>query len=601
MILSALYEHYGILQKQQLVPLNGYSNKEVSFALVIDETGQLISLYDLRKETAAEKTARLRGSPLIIPEHPGRSRGVKPYFICDKSDYLLGLKYDKGKWKTMPEHFEAEADLVQKVAGGTDEFFNPVLKFFSNYTPEELIVNPMVADKLADLAKGELITFKFADDVKLLPEYDELKQAWERYLEGKQGGEMGQCLITGEYGKIARLHPQLNGFGQDKPSLVSFNDKAFESHGKEQGANAPVGENAAFKYGQTLNYLLAHDCVRLGETRVVFWAESEARVYSDIFSLMLEGSGVDIDQNPAAGQVMEELKALYKAISQGRRIEDITEKIDPQVKFYVLGLEGNKARAVVKFFHRGEFGEMVARFFQHQQDIALANDEDDLPGVHRLLYELIPKKSNERSFPTILAGQLMRSILTGTGYPSNLYSGVLNRIRSEVAQEVPDNASTFALNKGRVRIIKGFLCREGRIKDKKYLEEVTRMALNEDCKQPAYIYGRLFAEFERLQKNASDSNLNTTIKNRYFTAASTSPGAVFPILFKLSQHHLNKPVNQYADKSERSIQKLIDMLEDTVVPKTFNLEEQGTFMLGYYHQRQAFFVKKPNGLETKGE
>ena len=40
-------------------------------------------------------------------------------------------------------------------------------------------------------------------------------------------------------------------------ALVSFNASAFESYGKEQSYNAPVGKYAEFAYTTALNYLLS--------------------------------------------------------------------------------------------------------------------------------------------------------------------------------------------------------------------------------------------------------------------------------------------------------------------------------------------------------
>ena len=47
---------------------------------------------------------------------------------------------------------------------------------------------------------------------------------------------------------------------RDRPcgaALVSFNEPAFESYGKEQSFNAPVGTYAAYAYTTALNYLLS--------------------------------------------------------------------------------------------------------------------------------------------------------------------------------------------------------------------------------------------------------------------------------------------------------------------------------------------------------
>jgi hypothetical protein len=55
------------------------------------------------------------------------------------------------------------------------------------------------------------------------------------------------CLVTGERGPVARLHPSIKGvWGAQTAgaSIVSFNLDAFTSYGHEQGDNAPVSEAA---------------------------------------------------------------------------------------------------------------------------------------------------------------------------------------------------------------------------------------------------------------------------------------------------------------------------------------------------------------------
>ena len=58
----------------------------------------------------------------------------------------------------------------------------------------------------------------------------------------QQDEEQGQCLVTGENGRLARLHePKIKGVlgaQSSGASIVSFNLDAFESYGKNQSFNA---------------------------------------------------------------------------------------------------------------------------------------------------------------------------------------------------------------------------------------------------------------------------------------------------------------------------------------------------------------------------
>ena len=121
------------------------------------------------------------------------------------------------------------------------------------------------------------------------------------------------------------------------------------------------------------------------------------------------------------------------------------------------------------------------------------------------------------------------------------------------------------------------------------------MALNEQATIPAYVLGRLFAVLERAQQDAI-GNVNAGIKDRYFTSACAAPASVFPILLRLSQHHISK-VRQEGKRTfnyDRRIQDILGLLdvEKNPIPPRLTLDEQGVFVLGYYHQRKDFFTPK---------
>lgn len=112
------------------------------------------------------------------------------------------------------------------------------------------------------------------------------------------------------------------------------------------------------------------------------------------------------------------------------------------------------------------------------------------------------------------------------------------------------------------------------------------MALDKTNTSPAYLCGRLFAQLEKIQQQASNNSLNRTIKDSYFASACSTPALVFPRLIKLAQNHLSK----LDDNGKRSyfVGEIINMLGNEF-PKHLSLSQQGEFILGYY---QEFYYKK---------
>ncbi len=114
---------------------------------------------------------------------------------------------------------------------------------------------------------------------------------------------------------------------------------------------------------------------------------------------------------------------------------------------------------------------------------------------------------------------------------------------------------------------------------------------------PAYKCGRLLAVIERIQ-NASIGV--STLTDRYYGSASTTPASVFGVLLRMTQPHLSKLRRENAGLAiyyERALQDAMP----SHFPHTLTLVEQGLFALGYYHQRREFFTPRADATQATGE
>ncbi len=118
-----------------------------------------------------------------------------------------------------------------------------------------------------------------------------------------------QCLVTGKLAPPARLHPSLKsvrGAQSSGATLVGFNAAAYESYNRSQGQNAPVSEDAAFAYTTTLNYLLSdanpNKKLYLGDTTVVYWAESDNRAYEPAFAAIIDPAYIEEEETEQTGR-----------------------------------------------------------------------------------------------------------------------------------------------------------------------------------------------------------------------------------------------------------------------------------------------------------
>ena len=611
MILQALTRYYDILSsdpESDIAPL-GYSAIGISFALNISAKGELLDVFPLFEQVPRGKKMEDRPRRMIVPEQVKRT-GPVPNFLWDNSAFVLGISdRDADDPEYSLNRFEAFCQWNTEMLGKVN---NPaskaVIAFLDNYDPAKGREHPKTATHLETILKGGNLVFMFNGG--FVHEDAAIRQAWDLH-KSSSDAVLGQCLITGEIAPIARLHPGLKGVGvHPNPmgaSLVSFNERSYESFNKTklQGLNSPVSEKATFAYTTALNYLLSstneNKKFNIGDTTVIYWAESEKKEYAKAFMGLCEPEMIEVEtpteeeSKPVRDKKAE--KRLKKVAEKVRRVQalDVKKLLEglenENPRFYILGLAPNAARVSVRFFHSDPFDKIVEKIMKHYNDLEIVKEFDDQHTyltIRDILKETVSKKASDPEASPLMAGSVFRAILENAPYPAALYNAIINRIRAD-----QDDPKKFIkkINYERAAIIKAYLIRKYRNQPQHPIQEVLVMSLNEQSTIPAYLLGRLFAVLEKVQKEAIP-NLTATIKDQYFTSACASPKTVFPLLLRHSQHNISKAEFGYA--SDNRIEKIMNLLdvEKNPFPSHLTLDEQGIFVLGYYHQRTAFYVKK---------
>ncbi|GAB4487819.1 MAG: type I-C CRISPR-associated protein Cas8c/Csd1 [Thermodesulfovibrionales bacterium] len=568
MILQALVKYYS----DRLSLPEGYQKKEIPFLIVLNKKGGFKGILDTRAGDGKVKRAR----SFLVPREVKRSGSrawEKANLLWDTPAYVLGIsskdkKTAKQKHRSFKKRFN-ETFPDPKVDPG----LAAVASFLEQGDFTELKKDPAWQDILE--TDGN-ISFKLADDEQLVCERAAVRAALKASASDKRKGPGGVCLVTGRDDETAQLHNAIKGVRGAQTSganIVSFNLSAFSSFGKEQGFNAPVGKQAEFAYVTALNSLLekdSHQKIQIGDATTVFWAERAHEI---------EGWFADFFGEPAKGTSIQDsagFKALIEAPKTGAQ-----PILNDSTKFYVLGLAPNASRIAVRFWYEGSVGEIAGRIRQHFDDINIVHGPKEQPylSLFRLLVStaVLEKADN---IPPNLAGDFMKSILSGTPYPRTLLAAAIRRCRAEQTVSYP-----------RAAIIKAMLARNARYR--KSNQKEVGMALDTSNTNPGYLLGRLFAALERAQEQAS-TGINARIRNRFYGAASSTPVAVFAHLLKLKNHHIAKMENRGAAVNlEKLIQEIVDKLDSKeAFPSHLSLEDQGRFAVGYYHQRQAFSTKK---------
>jgi len=572
MILHALTQYYQRkAESDGGVAPEGFENKEIPFIIVIDKQGKFIQLEDTRELKNKKKVART----FLVPKGLGRS-GSKSYevsnLLWDHYGYVLAYAGEKGQEQADKQHasFTAKVNELKQVLPD-DAGVTAVAAFLSSAEEKSKVMQAANWTECAKV-KGCNLSFRLVDEAVDLVCQSKAVQAYVSQANQAQSDNIpkGICLVTGKLAPIARLHNPVKGVNAKPTPFTSVNLSAFESYGKEQGFIFPVGEQVMFEYTTALNTLLAgENRFRIGDVTAICWSAKPTPLEEYLASL-ISGGGKD---NPDAH--IDAVKSLYKSLYNGKYTEP-----DGKEKFYLLGLSPNSARIVVRFWHEttvAALSESIAAWYDDLQMVRGENSPyPEYMPLPRLLGNLVLDGKME-NLPSDLIAQITDAALNNRVLPVSLLQAALRRNKAE--QKI-----TY----GRASLLKAYINRAIRAGRLKNMEELT-MSLDRNRQDIGYVLGRLFAVLEKTQAEANPG-LNATIADRYFGSASSTPIAVFGTLMRLLPHHLNKlEFEGRAVQLQWEIRQILEHCQK--FPNHLNLEQQGLFAIGYYHETQFLFTK----------
>ena len=568
MILKALYDYYNRCG-DDIVPMD-MAYVDFYYSIVLDEKGNFIRLEPLGGDS---------GLPLLTFRPEERTSAPVPHCMGDHAGYILGLKAVKAK-----ENFDYAKEMTRNEKTLTafkkdiENYFNilpnnsfvqAIHAFYKKFSLET--INAIKHDShWVDFCKylAKNITFSVIGINGYAASDNEILQVKKQSKSNEN--KKAVCLITGV--KEKPVNTTYSSFilgGKSNAKLVAFQvNSGYDSYGKKMGLNAPISEEAEFKYTTALLKLLSKNSrnkFRIGDRSFIFWASSNSEAAEQTEGSLFDLLGYTEEEVDDPNAKIEQVRKVFTAIYSG------SLKTSLEDRFYILGLAPNSARIAVVYWSECSLKEFAGKILCHFEDMKIKDtriDKKPYMGIKSMLAAVTLNGKSEAT-PN-LPEAVVKSIFQGTPYPFTLFSACIRRIRAEAG-------SKDAIRIARMAIIKAYLNRTN--SNNKKIE----IMLDKSNTNQGYLCGRLFAVLENLQYAA---NKQDSIRSGYMNAAASTPSAVYPTILKLSNSHYSKLAKDkkglaiYFDNQKKEI-----MAQISDFPDTLDLSDQGRFFLGYYHQK----------------
>jgi len=594
------------LRAQDVLVPEGYQPRTPTWIIEVevDGKGRLVNDQPYRPQEIR---------PLLAPKQrrsgqigPGN---LKTDLLFDDARYVLGIA-DPGQERQAALAHDGFVALVERAHAETQDAdvsadLGAILQFLKQPLDEAIRTKIQPRDLVTFVCRGDVFPFQ----------EPAVRDFWAAYLATEYLVEAeAACGICGTFGRMLRTLPTgLSELGQGC-QLTSFNQGAFRSYGRLQTTNAPLCYPCASRAIGALKHLLSdlryHVWVARDDSRgarsqplrnqvAVFWIKESAAI---------DAGGVEIDPQVALAAILRgdvedrsavqfspapELTQLGDLLRIPWTAHEAATLRDP-AGFCLAILSANKARLVVREWISTSLDAVVG----HLQAFMLASTITAPEGTAPRPFSIpVLLDAARPSSPNILRG-LLRTAYLGTPPPEALLDAAVQRFRiPETLRPKQPGPKTHRDLHALAATIKLVLThrKEG---------EAAMATLDERRAAPAYLCGRLLALLEEAQRRASSGRINASLVDRFYGAASATPGATLSqLLIRAQSSHLAKirRENRGFIILDQALTDILGQLDRAGgFPRRLSIHEQGEFALGFYQQRAAFQAARPHhGASTQ--
>lgn len=560
----------GYAERNGIVLEPGVERKTVKWLITCTEDGYYTGVIPLGEK---------KGQQFICPVTPGMVAGGRSHFLAETLETMVCFTNTPEQQKGATKH-----DYFVNLCTQASHML-PILNGAITLLRDDAQRQQIWADLSAIRAKPiDIATLRIAQVTPL--EGNEWREWWKAYRPTllnekpiKKTATQSICLVTGQLVEPVLTNPKIKGLAGvgGMPAgdvVVGFDKDAFCSFGFKQSQNAAMSNSTAAAYAAALNHVIAEKSAKLGNTLAAYWYTESVAVEDDLLAWLREPA----EQTAGAA----ELKAhgLLTAIREGKRADLVNNR------YVALLMSGQAGRVMMREVMQGAFEALAANVESWFRDLAIVErDGTGLAPSPKFLAVAGSLVRDLKDLPSPWLQQLWRSAVAGGVIPATALAQATLRARIDVINNKPASHA-------RMGLIKAYLIRQG--------DTAMQLYLNIEHPHPAYHCGRLMAVLAGLQRYAL-GDVGAGVVQRYYAAASQSPGLIFGRLVRNAQHHLGKPEVKGKTKwIEKWLEEISGHLKDSY-PRNLTLEEQSLFALGYYQQLAALNAgkgKSDNGQDT---
>ncbi|MCF0179380.1 MAG: type I-C CRISPR-associated protein Cas8c/Csd1 [Bacteroidales bacterium] len=552
MILKALYDYY---HRSGDLPPMGFEKIGISYVIVIDNDGNFKRIDPKIKDK--------KPIEFCVHQKCRKSSDVTPNILWDNAIYILGIESNRDEHQKFVEKCKTLLNL------NPDRIeLRAICAFYENGGIEQL----SDSQELSDIQKNPKvwISFQIQGELDIIP-----LSCKDILLEERSNNDIGVCLITGEETSLVKTAGKFMLEGNNAHIVTFQKDCGYDSYGKTQCYNAPIGKSAEFATTTALKTLTGKDSrnkYRLSENRTfVFWASNNnetSKATEESFFMFINN-----EYNPNTG--LQKVIEVFKSVWSGKNTTKDKDLL------YLLGLAPvNKGRHAVVYWNECTVMEFAGNILRHFEDMEIVDgrkEQKPYMGIYSML-STVTLGGKQSDVQPNLPEAVLKSIVQGIPYPYTLFSSCIRRIRAEVSDKV-NGKLVEACSIQRIAIIKAYL---NRIKDN---NKKIQVMLDKENTNEGYLCGRLFAVLDKIQYAANGQN---SIRSSYMNAASSTPAAVFARIMSLSNSHivrLKKEKPGLANYFEEIKSEILEKISANGFPSVLPLQDQGRFFVGYYHQK----------------